>query len=55
MKKSIALLLEKADFMCKTVAKRHHMVSGTLAPLYTVFELKLGSSEAAAPIGDKVL
>ena len=36
-------------------AKRHHMVSGTLAPLYTVFGLKLGCSGAAAPIGDKVL
>ena len=31
------------------------MVSGTLAPLYTVFGLKLGCSGAAAPIGDKVL
>ena len=29
----------------------HHMVSGTLAPLYTVFGLKLGCSGAAAPIG----
>ena len=37
------------------VAKRHHMVSDTLAPLYTVFGLKLGCSGAAAPIGDKVL
>ena len=26
----------------KPVAKRHHMVSGTLAPLYIVFGLKLG-------------
>ena len=34
------------------VAKRHHMVSGTLAPLYTVFWLKLGCSGA---VGDKVL
>ena len=55
LKKRIALLMEKADFMCKTVAKRHHMVSGTLAPLYTVFGLKLGCNGAAAPIGDKVL
>ena len=39
----------------KPVAKRHHMVSGTLAPLYTVFGLKLGCSGAAAPIGDEVL
>ena len=39
----------------KPGAKRHHMVSGTLAPLYTVFGLKLGCSGAAAPIGDKVL
>ena len=39
----------------KPGAKRHHVVSGTLAPLYTVFELKLGCSGAAAPIGDKVL
>ena len=31
------------------------MVSGTLAPLYTVFGLKLGCSRAAAPIGDEVL
>ena len=31
------------------------MVSGALAPLYTVFGLKLGYSGAAAPIGDKVL
>ena len=31
------------------------MVSGTLAPLYTVFWLKLCCSGAAAPIGDKVL
>ena len=31
------------------------MVSGTLAPLYTVFGLKLGCSGAAAPIGDEVL
>ena len=36
-------------------AKRHHMVSGTLAPLYTVFGLKLGCSGEAAPIGDEVL
>ena len=35
--------------------KRHHMVSSTLAPLYTVFGLNLGCSRAAAPIGDKVL
>ena len=35
----------------KPVAKRHHMVSGTLAPLYTVFGLKLGCSGAVAPIG----
>ena len=39
----------------KPVAKRHHMVSGTLAPFYTVFGLKLGCSGAAALIGDKVL
>ena len=39
----------------ETGAKRHHMVSGTLAPLYTVFGLKLGCSRAAAPIGDEVL
>ena len=39
----------------KPVAKRHHMVSGTLALLYTVFGLKLGCSRAAAPIGDEVL
>ena len=39
----------------KPVAKRHHMVSGTLSPLYTVFGLKLGCSGAAALIGDKVL
>ena len=39
----------------KPGAKRHHMVSGTLAPLYTVFGLKLGYSGAAALIGDKVL
>ena len=39
----------------KPVAKRHHMVSSTLAPFYTVFGLKLGCSGAAAPIGDKVL
>ena len=31
------------------------MVSGTLAPLYTVFGLKFGCSGAAAPIGVKVL
>ena len=31
------------------------MVSGTLAPLYTVFGLKLGCSGAAAPIGYEVL
>ena len=35
--------------------KRHHIVSGTLAPLYTVFGLTLGCSGAAAPIGDEVL
>ncbi len=29
------------------VAKRHHMVSGNLAPLYIVFGLKLGCSGAA--------
>ena len=29
----------------KPVAKRLHMVSGTLVPLYTVFGLKLGGSE----------
>ena len=39
----------------KPVAKRHHMVSGTLAPLYIVFGLKLGCSGAAALIGDEVL
>ena len=39
----------------KPVAKRHHMVSSTLAPLYTVFGSKLGCSGAAAPIGDEVL
>ena len=38
----------------KPVAKRHHMDSGTLAPLYIVFGLKLGCSGAAAPIGDEV-
>ena len=37
------------------VAKRHHKVSSTLAPLCTIFGLKLGYSGAAAPIGDKVL
>ena len=37
------------------VAKRHHMVSGTLALLYTVFQLKLGCRGAASPIGDEVL
>ena len=31
------------------------MVSGTPAPLYTVFWFKLGCSGAAAPIGDEVL
>ena len=31
------------------------MVSGALAPLDTVFGLKLGYSGAAAPIGDEVL
>ena len=31
------------------------MVSGTLAPLYIVFRLKLGCSGAAAPMGDEVL
>ena len=36
-------------------AKRHHMVSDTLAPLYTVYGLKLGCSGATAPIGDEVL
>ncbi len=30
------------------VAKRHHMVSGTLAPLYTIVGLKLGCIGAAA-------
>ena len=45
----------KAERRKKPVAKRHHMVSGTLAPLYTVFGLKLGCSGAAAPIGDEVL
>ena len=39
----------------KPVAKRHDMVSGTLALLYTVFGMKLGCSRAAAPIGDEVL
>ncbi len=39
----------------KPGAKRHHVASGTLAPLYTVFELKLACSGAAALIGDKVL
>ena len=39
----------------KPVAKRHHMVSGILAPLYTFLGLKLGCSGAAALIGDKVL
>ena len=36
-------------------AKKHHMVSGILAPLYTVYGLKLGCSGAVAPIGDEVL
>ena len=36
-------------------AKRHDVVSGTLAPLYTVFGLQLGCSGAAALMGDKVL
>ena len=31
------------------------MVSGSLAPLYTVFQLQLGCSGAAATIGNKVL
>ena len=39
----------------KPVFKRHHMVSGTLAPLYTVFWLELGCSRAAALIGEEVL
>ena len=37
------------------LAKRHHMVSGALAPLYTIFGLKLGCNGAAAPIEDEVL
>ena len=46
---------KKEERRKQPVTKRHHMVSGTLAPLYTVFGLKLGCSGAAAPIGDKVL
>ena len=41
--------------MLKPGAKRHHVVSGTLAPVFTVFQSKLGYSRAAGPIGDKVL
>ena len=44
-----------APFKPKPVAKRHHMVSGTLAPFYTVFGLQLGCNGAAAPIRDEVL
>ena len=44
-----------ANSNLKPGAKRHHVVSGTFAPLYTVFGLKLGCSGAAAPIGDEVL
>ena len=46
---------ERKKERMKPGAKRHHMFSGTLAPLYTVFGLKLGCSGAAAPIGDDVL
>ena len=45
----------KRGIRSEPVAKRHRMVSSTLAPLYTVFGLKLGCSGAAAPIGDEVL
>ena len=45
----------KPHWDIKPGAKRHHTVSCTLAPLYTVFGLKLDCSGAAAPIGDKVL
>ena len=42
-------------FNFSAVAKRHHMVSGTLAQLYSIFQLQLGLSGAAAPIEDEVL
>ena len=48
------LSLMRKEIKVKPVAKRH-LVSGTLAPLYVVFGLKLGCSGAAAPIGDEVL
>ena len=47
--------MDRMEKKKKPVAKRYHMVSGTLAPLYIVFGLKLGCSGAAAPIGDEVL
>ena len=46
---------DSTEFIIEPGAKRHHMVSETLAPLYTIFKLKLGCSGAAAPIGDEVL
>ena len=52
---SMAKMAKDFSKRTKPVAKRHHMVSGTLAPLYIVFGLKLGCSRAAAPIGDEVL
>ena len=55
MRKDKEDLAEEEENGEEPVAKRHHMVSGTLAPLYTVFGLKLGCSGAAAPIGHKVL
>ena len=50
--KSFLVRYHKSD---KKPGAKRHVVSGTLALLYTVFGLKLGCSGAAAPIGDEVL
>ena len=50
---SVCQIFKIGNMIIEPVAKRHHMVSGTIAPLYIVFGL--GCSGTAAAIGDKVL
>ena len=46
--------ISELECLCQPVAKRHHMVSGSLALLLCCFEVAEGS-RAAAPRGDEVL
>ena len=53
--RSVCQISKIGNMIIEPVSNRHHMVSGTLAPLYIVLGLKLDCSEATAPIEDKVL